>query len=59
MLIWRLILGIGMGCKAAVVPVFAAEIAPPHLRGLRLSNSLSLRGFADRHRLFGDELASI
>jgi MFS family permease len=29
----RAILGIGMGCKAAVVPVFAAEIAPAHLRG--------------------------
>jgi MFS family permease len=29
----RALLGIGMGCKAAVVPVFAAEIAPAHLRG--------------------------
>jgi MFS family permease len=29
----RAILGLGMGCKAAVVPVFAAEIAPAHLRG--------------------------
>jgi MFS family permease len=29
----RVLLGLGMGCKASVVPVFAAEIAPPHLRG--------------------------
>jgi MFS family permease len=29
----RVLLGFGMGCKASVVPVFAAEIAPPHLRG--------------------------
>lgn len=33
LLIWRVVLGLGMGCKASVVPVFAAEIAPPHLRG--------------------------
>lgn len=33
----RVLLGVGMGCKAAVVPVFAAEIAPAHLRGDCLS----------------------
>lgn len=27
-----------MGCKAAVTPVFAAEIAPPHLRGSLVMN---------------------
>lgn len=24
---------LGMGLKAAIAPVFAAEVAPPHLRG--------------------------
>ncbi|KAK4507915.1 hypothetical protein PRZ48_001650 [Zasmidium cellare] len=29
----RALLGIGMGCKASVVPVFAAEVSPAHIRG--------------------------
>ncbi|RMY12355.1 hypothetical protein D0867_07791 [Hortaea werneckii] len=29
----RILLGIGMGCKATMVPVFAAEVAPAHIRG--------------------------
>ncbi|KAL4888297.1 MFS transporter [Aspergillus ambiguus] len=32
-LICRLILGIGIGAKASIAPVFAAEAAPNHLRG--------------------------
>lgn len=35
---FRVLLGIGMGCKASVVPVFAAEIAPPHIRGSLVMN---------------------
>lgn len=38
LLLCRIILGIGMGTKAAVVPVFAAEIAPAHLRGSLVMN---------------------
>nr|POF12771.1 putative polyol transporter 3 [Quercus suber] len=34
----RVILGIGMGSKASVTPVFAAEIAPGHLRGSLVMN---------------------
>ena len=30
----RIILGIGMGCKASVVAVFAAEVAPARIRGI-------------------------
>lgn len=30
----RILLGIGMGCKASVVPVFAAEVAPARMRGM-------------------------
>ena len=30
---FRLVLGLGMGCKAAIVPVFAAEVAPAPSRG--------------------------
>ncbi|KAF1849543.1 uncharacterized protein K460DRAFT_394346 [Cucurbitaria berberidis CBS 394.84] len=33
LLICRLLLGIGMGCKAAVVPIYAAETAPTKIRG--------------------------
>lgn len=37
----RILLGIGMGCKASVVPVFAAEVAPARMRGMFSSfNSL-------------------
>ena len=37
---WKLLLacrtfmGIGMGCKATVITVFAAEVSPSHLRGM-------------------------
>ncbi|KXT03909.1 hypothetical protein AC578_9307 [Pseudocercospora eumusae] len=34
----RVILGIGMGLKASVVPVFAAELAPAHIRGSLVMN---------------------
>ncbi|KAK4560641.1 hypothetical protein LTR86_005219 [Recurvomyces mirabilis] len=34
----RILLGIGMGCKASVVPVFAAEVAPAHIRGSLVMN---------------------
>ncbi|KAF2859437.1 hypothetical protein K470DRAFT_282692 [Piedraia hortae CBS 480.64] len=34
----RLLLGIGMGCKATVIPVMAAEISPAHLRGALVMN---------------------
>lgn len=34
MLACRILLGVGMGAKASVVPVYAAEIAPAHIRGL-------------------------
>jgi len=33
LLAFRILLGVGMGWKASTVPVFAAEIAPAHLRG--------------------------
>ena len=38
LLICRAVLGVGMGGKAAVVPVFLAEIAPSHLRGTPIMN---------------------
>ena len=31
-LIWRAILGLGLGAKASVTPIFGAEISPSHLR---------------------------
>lgn len=34
----RILLGIGMGAKASVVPVFAAEVAPAHIRGSLVMN---------------------
>ncbi|KJX99173.1 MFS sugar transporter like protein [Zymoseptoria brevis] len=34
----RVILGIGMGTKASMVPVFAAEISPAHIRGSLVMN---------------------
>lgn len=34
----RILLGLGMGCKASVVPVFAAEVAPAHIRGSLVMN---------------------
>ncbi|KAL5341593.1 general substrate transporter [Aspergillus crustosus] len=33
LLVFRMLLGIGIGAKASVAPVFAAEAAPDHLRG--------------------------
>jgi MFS family permease len=47
----RFLLGIGMGCKAAVVPVFAAEIAPPHLRGMTPAQYLYPLGLTVQVRL--------
>ncbi|KAF1916315.1 galactose-proton symport, partial [Ampelomyces quisqualis] len=38
LLICRILLGIGLGCKAAVVPVYAAETAPTNIRGGVLIN---------------------
>lgn len=38
LLLCRIILGLGMGMKAAVVPVFAAEIAPAQFRGTIVMN---------------------
>ncbi|KAM0712550.1 hypothetical protein Q7P37_011647 [Cladosporium fusiforme] len=35
---FRILLGVGMGWKASTVPVFAAEIAPAHLRGSLVMN---------------------
>ncbi|KAI6902425.1 hypothetical protein KC318_g8883, partial [Hortaea werneckii] len=34
----RILLGIGMGCKATMVPVFAAEVAPARIRGSLVMN---------------------
>lgn len=34
----RVILGVGMGSKASVTPVFAAEVSPGHLRGSLVMN---------------------
>jgi MFS family permease len=34
----RVLLGIGMGAKASVVPVYAAEVAPAHIRGSVVMN---------------------
>ncbi|TKA83514.1 hypothetical protein B0A55_00496 [Friedmanniomyces simplex] len=38
LLVSRILLGLGMGCKASVVPVFAAEISPAHIRGSLVMN---------------------
>jgi len=34
----RAILGLGMGAKASVIPIFGAEVSPPHLRGALVMN---------------------
>lgn len=36
-LIWRLILGLGLGAKASVTPIFGAEVSPSHLRYSRFA----------------------
>ena len=41
-LIWRLVLGIGLGAKASVTPVFGAEVSPSHLRYCSSSPALNL-----------------
>ena len=41
----RILLGIGMGCKASVVAVFAAEVAPAHVRGALVMNWQVLDAF--------------
>ena len=38
LLIWRAILGLGLGAKASVTPIFGAEVSPPHLRGKLVMN---------------------
>ncbi|KAK0867179.1 hypothetical protein LTS02_004346 [Friedmanniomyces endolithicus] len=38
LLVTRILLGLGMGCKASVTPVLAAEIAPAHIRGSLVMN---------------------
>jgi len=38
LLVCRILLGIGMGCKASIVPVFAAEVSPAHIRGSLVMN---------------------
>ncbi|KAF2721108.1 hypothetical protein K431DRAFT_76523 [Polychaeton citri CBS 116435] len=38
LLICRIILGLGMGQKASIVPVFAAEVSPAHIRGSLVMN---------------------
>lgn len=38
LLIWRGVLGLGLGAKAAVTPIFGAEISPNHLRGTLVMN---------------------
>lgn len=35
---FRVLLGVGMGVKASVTPVFSAEIAPAHMRGALVMN---------------------
>lgn len=30
----RLVLGVGMGCKASVIPIYSAEISPGRIRGM-------------------------
>jgi len=37
----RALLGIAIGCKAVIVPAFAAEIAPAHLRGKLVDAEIS------------------
>ncbi|KAJ9605872.1 hypothetical protein H2200_009721 [Cladophialophora chaetospira] len=37
-LIWRAVLGLGIGAKASVTPIFGAEISPSHLRGTLVMN---------------------
>lgn len=38
LLVCRLLLGIGMGSKASVIPIYAAEVAPARLRGSLVMN---------------------
>lgn len=38
LLVFRIILGLGMGAKASVVPIYAAEISPAKLRGRLVIN---------------------
>lgn len=33
MLVWRLVLGLGIGPKSATVPIYAAECSPAPIRG--------------------------
>ena len=38
LLVWRAFLGVGLGMKASVTPIFGAEVAPSHLRGMLVMN---------------------
>lgn len=38
LLVCRAILGLGLGAKASVTPVFGAEVSPSHLRGMLVMN---------------------
>ncbi|KAF2664939.1 hypothetical protein BT63DRAFT_482841 [Microthyrium microscopicum] len=38
LLVFRIILGLGMGAKASVVPIYAAEVSPARLRGRLVIN---------------------
>ena len=38
LLICRAILGLGLGAKASVTPIFGAEVSPSHLRGMLVMN---------------------
>ena len=50
----RIILGIGMGCKASVVAVFAAEVAPARIRGSLVMNWQLFDAFGEPHVVFRD-----
>jgi sugar porter (SP) family MFS transporter len=42
-LVWRVVVGLGIGAAASVVPVYISEIAPSHLRGRLVTfNQLAL-----------------
>lgn len=39
----RIVLGVGMGCKASVIPIYSAEISPGRIRGKEWPNAYSQR----------------
>ena len=36
--VWKAVLGLGLGAKASVTPIFGAEVSPSHLRGMLVMN---------------------